>query len=391
MPALTIFRKFDTSPFAGDDLHILIAILGVFRLLQFVCLVAAAVKFWWATLNGVFVLINGYAPWCLNYTQIDFRFSGNIVKEILIFREYNIQPITARKHGIWLGCATIYLCVDVAWMCFLWTASSIGTITEPRKRDTHVRRLIIFKMCVLFLFPICLLVFGIVWIHIARRDNYGCPEGVDYRNQNLNPWNGFTSAIFIVLMCTYAIELLMWPLVIVNVIVQQLKTKTGRFIDGRQRLHQRAERLERVLGFVLRMMQCCTCGRFGGQELKNKGELSEFAVNVMHLFNNDTHFNIVLSDMYCGFRMLARVQRERRWRELKLALNEVSSEQELDVIHESNGGMCRNHRGSIMILKSLFSDAGDPHLVEREILQESNADDINAMKEIAHYVTYASW
>jgi hypothetical protein len=89
--------------------------------------------------------------------------------------------------------------------------------------------------------------------------------------------------------------------------------------------------------------------------------------------------------------MLARVQRERRWRELKLALNEVSSEQELDVINESNGGMCRNHRGSIMILKSLFSDEGGPQLVEREILQESNADDMNAMKEIAHYVTYASW
>lgn len=382
MPALTIFRKFDTSPFAGDDLHILIAILGVFRLLQFVCLVAASVKFWWAQLNGVYVLVNGYAPWCLNYTPIDF--SGDI-QEILIFRENNIEPITERTLGVWLGCAVIYFCVDVAWMCFLWTASSIGTITEPRNRDKFVRRLILVKIFALSLFPLLLLVGGIVRIHIARRDNFGCPEGVDYKHQNLNPWS---HAIFIVLMCTYAIELLFWPVVIVNVLVQQLK-KTGRLIDGRKRLHRRAERLERVLGFVLRMMQCCTCGRYGGQELKNKGELSEFAVNIMHLFNNDTHFNIVLSDMYCGFRMLARVQRERRWSELKLALNEISSEQELDVINESNGGMCRNHRGSIMILKSLFSDG--PQLVEREILQESNADDMNAMKEIAHYVTYASW
>lgn len=389
MPALTIFRKFDTSPFAGDDLHILIAILGVFRLLQFVCIVAAAVKFWWVQLNGVTVLVNGYAPWCINFTQFEFSYNAT---ELLIFRsENNIQPISERTFGIWLGCAVLYLCVDVAWMCFLWTASSIGTITEPRKRDKYVRRLILVKICALSLFPLGLLVGGIVRIHIARRDNFGCPEGVDYKNQNLNPWHGdFTKAIFILLMCTYAIELLLWPLVIVNAIVQQLK-KTGRFIDGRQRLHRRAERLERVLGFVLRMMQCCTCGRFGGQELKNKGELSEFAVNIMHLFNNDTQFNLVLSDMYCGFRMLARVQRERRWRELKLALNEVSSEQELDVINESNGGMCRNHRGSIMILESLFSDAGGPQLVEREILQESNAEDLNAMKEIAHYVTYASW
>lgn len=146
MPALTIFRKFDTSPFAGDDLHILIAILGVFRLLQFVCLVAASVKFWWAQLNGVYVLVNGYAPWCLNYTPIDFSFSGNIVKEILIFRESNIQPISYRTYGVWLGCAVIYLCVDVAWMCFLWTASSIGTITEPRNRDKFVRRLILGKV-----------------------------------------------------------------------------------------------------------------------------------------------------------------------------------------------------------------------------------------------------
>lgn len=225
MPALTIFRKFDTSPFARDDLHILIAILGVFRLLQFVCLVAASVKFWWAQLNGVYVLVNGYAPWCLNYTPIDF--SGDI-QEILIFRENNIEPITERTLGVWLGCAVIYFCVDVAWMCFLWTASSIGTITEPRNRDKFVRRLILVKIFALSLFPLLLLVGGIVRIHIARRDNFGCPEGVDYKHQNLNPWS---HAIFIVLMCTYAIELLFWPVVIVNVLVQQLK-KTGRLIDG---------------------------------------------------------------------------------------------------------------------------------------------------------------
>ena len=382
MPALTIFRKFDTSPFAGDDLQILIAILGIFHLLQLACIILLLIHFWWTTLYANHVMINGYAPWCIGYPGFEFSISSTA-----LFLEHKVENIPQRFYGIWGGIAAMYFCVDVAWMCMLWTATSIGTITEPLKRDKYVRRLILVKMFVLSLFPLALLILGIIRVHRGREDHFGCPEGVNF---DMDPWHArFYKRTYILLMFTYALELLLWPLVLVNFTVQQLK-KTDRYFDRRERLQRRAERLERIFGFVLRMIQCCTCGKFGGHELKNKGELSEFAVNVMHLFNNDTQLNIVLSDMYCGFRMLARVQREKRYSELKLALEEVSSER-LDVIDENNGGMCRK-RGSIMIVKSQYSDADDcGRVVEREILQEASAPDMNAMKEIAHYVTYASW
>ena len=35
----------------------------------------------------------------------------------------------------------------------------------------------------------------------------------------------------------------------------------------------------------------------GGKELKNKGELKDFATNLMGFANNDTHLDIVLSDV----------------------------------------------------------------------------------------------
>ncbi len=289
---------------------------------------------------------------------------------------------------MYLSFVDIYFCVDVAWMCFLWTATSIGTPTEPKKRNIFVRRLLIAKILLLSLFPFGLFIAGIFRVHIGRTDDYGCPDGVNFETGH-PPWHGHIYNMFIVLMCTYAFELLLWPLVIINFIVRELKK--NRYFDRREEVERKAERLERILGFVLRLIQCCTCGKFGGQELNNNGELSEFAVNIMHLFKNETNLNIVLSDMYCGFLMLARVQRERRCRELKRALQRVSSRRRIDsMINENDGGMCF-HRGSIIIVQ--FQDSGfdDGEVVESEILQESNSADKTAMKEIAHYVAYASW
>jgi hypothetical protein len=289
---------------------------------------------------------------------------------------------------MYLSFVVVYFCVDVAWMCFLWTATSIGTPTEPRRRNIFVRQLIIAKIFPLSLFPFCLFIAGILRVHIERRDHYGCPEGVNFETGH-DPWHGHIYNIFIVLMCTYAFEVLLWPLVIINFVVRKLKK--NRYFDKREEVERSAERLERILGFVLRLIQCCTCGKFGGQELTNKGELSEFALNIMHLFNNDTKLNIVLSDMYCGFLMLSRAQRERRCRELKRALRQVPPRRRLDnMINKNDGGMCLK-RGSLIIVQCQDSGSDNGELIEREILQESNSADKAAMKEIAHYVTYASW
>jgi hypothetical protein len=60
------------------------------------------------------------------------------------------------------------------------------------------------------------------------------------------------------------------------------------------------------------------------------------------------------------------------------------------MINKNDGGMCLK-RGSLIIVQCQDSGSDNGELIEREILQESNSADKAAMKEIAHYVTYASW
>jgi hypothetical protein len=73
MPALAIYRKFDTSPFAGDDLHIICLISGMFRFIQLVCIVPLNIHLWWETLNGAYVQVNGYGKLfliCIFYLRV---------------------------------------------------------------------------------------------------------------------------------------------------------------------------------------------------------------------------------------------------------------------------------------------------------------------------------
>ncbi len=38
-----------------------------------------------------------------------------------------------------VGWAIFYFIVDVAWICMVWTSASIGTPTEPMRRDGYIR------------------------------------------------------------------------------------------------------------------------------------------------------------------------------------------------------------------------------------------------------------
>ena len=87
----------------------------------------------------------------------------------------------------------------------------------------------------------------------------------------------------------------------------------SHLVQDRYSAQKRSERFEFCLGSCMKCLSVCLNNpNLGGQELKNTGELKDFASNLMEFANNDTKLDLVLSDMYVGGKLLARVQAERR-------------------------------------------------------------------------------
>jgi len=319
--------------------------------------------------------------------------------------EINEDPFIS----LFLSPALGLFAVDVAWLVMVWASSSVGTPTEPYGRDRYIRNLLKFKMFFSNLYPIALVALGITYVHLIRADNYGCGENgevIPGESREDTPYYGLFCA-FLVLV---AMELLVWPAMLMNKITKALKFR-------RNRTEQKAFRFELKFGCLLKLMSCC----FGKKmhvlkyhgELKNKGELKDFASQLMCLLNNETKMGLVLTDMYCGFKMLSRVQGERKVRAIKklakknksllLRLTEDSNDNnQQETINESSDQKCdsmieneepkqqllRRRRSSIMVLQ-LKEDTESYELCEREILHASVKSDIHTMSDGAIFIDYA--
>ena len=122
----------------------------------------------------------------------------------------------------------------------------------------------------------------------------------------------------------------------------------------------------------------------------------------MEFANNDTKVGLVLSDMYVGGKMLARVQAERRFSAIQQLQHargskskEESSEEEtaLDpsinrrALLKSQGS---KHRRSILTLQ--VGDKGKEYVaVEKNVLTSSNHEDVDVLRNAAHYSIYAQF
>jgi hypothetical protein len=132
------------------------------------------------------------------------------------------------------------------------------------------------------IFPIALLVTGMLRIANARQNNYGCGNDVEqvFAEAKLSAAYAFLS----ILLVTYALELLFLPAIVVSQIIRYLRKKYHIFdrsrVDGRG---GKASRFEFRLGMILKCLQCLTRGKAGGTKLKNQGELKEFATHGTHL------------------------------------------------------------------------------------------------------------
>lgn len=239
--------------------------------------------------------------------------------------------------------------IDIAWMFALWSASSVGTPTQPKGRDKYLRPLIIFKLCIINLFPIILVGWGIYKTFHSRYNNFGCGQDVELvYDPDATPRFG----LFAVLLVTYALELLVFPAIVTNKIVHCTRS---HLVQDRYSSQRRSERFEFCLGSCMKCLSVCLRNpNLGGKELKNTGELKDFASNLMEFANNDTKMDLVLSDMYVGGKLLARVQAERRLiaiQRLQQTSNDIKTEREKKKKNSENekNKMNRVNRNSIIM------------------------------------------
>ena len=144
----------------------------------------------------------------------------------------------------------------------------------------YLWKLIIFKLLVSNVCPFFLLIFGVHNVYQMRHDNYGC--GVENPIPENKPDEGVWYGLFVALLITYALELFIWPAILVQHIMRQLRSKSYLARSRVEADDRRAQRLEQYVGLALRLLQCITCNMTS--DFKNKGELKEFAVHFVSTY-----------------------------------------------------------------------------------------------------------
>ena len=203
------------------------------------------------------------------------------------------------------------------------------------------------------------------------------------------------------LLVTYALEILIWPTIIVNAIIRALRRR-------RNRVEHKAKRFELKFGCLLKCLSCLARKKGvlvlqGGKDLKNKGELKDFAYHIMCLLNNQTKLGLVLSDMYVGMKMLSRVQGERKVEAIKtLAKKNKLLKRHMEMEEDGNQNditkdgssekkeypKLREKRSSILVLQKMNEDE-TYEICERDILHASVKSEQTLMSDAAHFVEYA--
>lgn len=136
-----------------------------------------------------------------------------------------------------------------------------------------------FKMFIIDCFPIGLIIYGCVTVHEGRKNNYGCGDQPLVESP---PDSGVFYNFFCALIVSYALELLVWPAIIANKIMRWIRNHK---VIRRERYATRAkgERLEQCLGGLLKCLSVMCCNKQGGKELRNQGEMKDFATNLVRI------------------------------------------------------------------------------------------------------------
>jgi hypothetical protein len=352
-------------------------------------------------MTGGNLIVNGYRKWCPQYAL-----GSDLLVPTVYEQQLQNVTITVDIFGsIFIWATIIFVFLDFTWILCVWSASSLGTPTQSTGRDGYLRPLIIYKMLAVNVLPIVLLGLGIAKVIDLRKNNYGCGEEQPLYYPDESP----TYSLFCMLMVTFALELLVFPTIATNKVVHWIRR--SKLVRKTYSTRSKGERLEQCLAYIFKCVAMCNKD-LGGQDLKNKGEMKDFASNLvrgivlilllysqnshdfrvqkMEFANNDAKVDITLSDIYVGGKLLARVQAERRYitiQKLKESSNE-GKDQDLAATTEEN--MVESNRRSLLQSKTLSKykqiltiqpkKNGQDYVVsEKRVLSSKNEEDVEVI------------
>eukprot|EP00986_Skeletonema_menzelii_P010575 scaffold5186_cov152-Skeletonema_menzelii.AAC.2 len=410
MPAMKIAtcangRRLTTRPLAGDDFQLVCILNGAFRIVTLLCNIPVWVLIFSVRLSGTELMPGGQPFWCRS-DQVDLWTlyvipAADAAQHQQVGSSFGDEDALddETKHqlrsmiipfSLYLSVSLLYNILDIILSLAIWNAAAIGTPVEPRGRERSLASMVWIKIIVLNLLLCTVLGSGIYLTYSGRLYNYGCSsnhkQAVEHYETSI--WYGLFSASMVV----YAVELLMWPCVIVN--------QVGHFIavQGRQTsLFRRLGRLGDEEGCCAQCIFCCiqcirwlSCNRMGGGSIEAKHDLADAAIAFMNFMNAEVNFGIVLSDIYVAFKLLDRKHREVRYKLSKQARMDKKQTRKCEMGEsgdESNNNGVDDDTSSPIDNVNFSVNYAD--VLNRRMLSEDDATDMYLLRKGARYSQYA--
>ena len=117
------------------------------------CIVPWVTWYFILKLQGKRNEINGIPYWCPQYQALKDNITDIIfAKEIgAIYEDSAMVKFSSFESGdgnyiFAMVVAIVFWGINVCWLCMMWSAASLGTPTQPERRDKYLRPLIIFQL-----------------------------------------------------------------------------------------------------------------------------------------------------------------------------------------------------------------------------------------------------
>ena len=396
-------RSLTTRPLAGDDFHIVCILNGAFRIISLVCTLPVWVLIFQVRLSGTEMMINDQPFWCRSSEEVDLwtlyvsppveqlqnvvngTSFGPIEEDIDDVTKHQLRSMVI-PFSLYLTVSLLYNILDMVLSLAMWNAAAIGTPVEPRGRERALVSMIWIKMTFLNLLLFTVLGSGIYLTHAGRVYNYGCSSLHDQAVHHYEStiWYG----LFCAAMAIYAVELLMWPCMIMNQVGHAIALQ-GRRISLFRRLGQLEDEegyCAQCIGCCIQCIRCLSCNQLGGGNIKAKTDLTDAAIAFMNFMNSEVNFDIVLSDIYVAFKLLDRKQREVRY---KLSKQARMDKKQTDKCEMGEGEDESNNNNTSSPIDAVNFSINYADILNRRVLSANDETDMYLLRKGALYSQYA--
>ena len=353
MPTLKICcNKLSTRPFSSDDLQLVCLIIGLCRVLQLICVA----PIWLHTYMWKFRQGQDDPYWCDtdltetavnsdSYQILDWESEDNIDPDVTVpapnqspSNSPNISLLdlgnedlvasgkTSEGGQIFLRLhlmlSLLWVMGDIAILCGIWSASSIGTPTQLMGRDKFLRPLLKIKLFVMFPFLALTVVLGIAMVYMNRTINWGCPG-------TFTPGTAFEATgyytLFCVVLVSQSLEVFLWTSIAFGKSSAWIRRNNPlRLVHATGK--DRSTSLDVCMTGCFKFCNMLSCKR---SDMKRSGELKDAAEALLAFFSDGV--GITWTDLYISIRVLAQIQRERKLERVQMALDASKDYAELAI------------------------------------------------------------